>query len=234
MRIRRNLAAALATAALLATTAVTTTGASSAQASVPGAATKALGVTSTPTNECSAAQYDDDSRLGPLRLPSNGRVGDELLGYRRSGKLIDNAVLLAKYWSPTGNNGSPGWVYPPESGYVLGRDGRPIKTVQVLAQGSDIDRYGSQYGAFLAPVGTPYSARSIPPSSLDSDPAASCNYHDYRVDKPFKVDAGPIAPWFGQPGYGWQYQLDSSLVTGAPAQLNVKWLVDNKYLTPIG
>ncbi|MBC3841631.1 TNT domain-containing protein [Streptacidiphilus sp. 4-A2] len=232
MRIRRNLAAAFAATALLAATAVTT-GASDAQASVPGAAAKALGVESTPMNECSAASYDNDSRLGPLELPTIGRVGDQLLGYRRAGYLRDTADLLAKYWSPTANNGAPGWVYPPEGGYLIGRDGRPIKTTETLVPGSDIDRYGSQYGTYLAPEGLPYSARSLPPSSLNSDPAATCNYHDYKVDKPFRVDAGPIAPWFGQPGHGWQYQLDAALLPGAPAALNVLWLVDNHYLSPV-
>ena len=228
MRIRRNLAAAFAAAALLATAAVTT-GASSAQASVPGAA---IGAQSTPASECSAAYYDADARLGPQQLPQIGRVGQELLGYHRSGYLTD-AQLLADYYSPTANNGSPGWIYPPDNGYVIAPDGKPVETTQTLATGTDIDRYGSEYGSFLAPEGLPYSARSIPPSSLDSNPAATCNYHDYRVQKPFKVDAGPIAPWFGQPGYGWQYQLDGTLVPGAPAQLNVMWLVGNGYLAPV-
>ena len=231
MRIRRNLAAALAAAALLAATAVGT-GAPSAQASVPGAA-NALSAQRTPFNQCSAAYYDADFRLGPQQLPSIGRVGEELLGYRRAGDLTD-AQLLAKYYSPTANNGSPGWIYPPDNGYVIAPDSKPIEITQTLRTGADIDRYGSEYGSFLAPAGLSYTSRSIPPSSLDSNPAASCNYHDYRVEKPFKVDAGPIAPWFGQRGYGWQYQLDGAVVPGAPAALNVLWLVGNGYLAPIG
>ncbi|QMU73793.1 TNT domain-containing protein [Streptacidiphilus sp. P02-A3a] len=193
----------------------------------------ALSVHSTPLNACSAAYYDADSRLGPQRLPSIGRVGQELLGYRRGGDLGD-ARLLATYYSPTANNGSPGWIYPPDNGYVIAPDGKPVEITQTLRPGADIDRYGSEYGSFLAPAGLSYTSRSIPPSSLDSNPAATCNYHDYRVDKPFKVDAGPIAPWFGQRGYGWQYQLDGSLVPGAPAALNVLWLVSNGYLTAVG
>jgi hypothetical protein len=76
----------------------------------------------------------------------------------------------------------------------------------------------------------PYALRSIPPQSLDGTPAAGCNYHVYRVLKPLEVHAGPIAPWFAQPGWGEQYQLDGSLVPGAPAALNVLWLVNNGYL----
>jgi Tuberculosis necrotizing toxin len=48
------------------------------------------------------------------------------------------------------------------------------------------------------------------------------------------VRSGPIAPWFGQPGHGWQYQLDPALVPNAPAALNVAWLVTNGYLQPLG
>ena len=45
------------------------------------------------------------------------------------------------------------------------------------------------------------------------------------------MESGPIAPWFGQQGHGWQYQLDPALVPGAsPATLNVMWLVNNGYL----
>ena len=228
MRIRRNLATLLAAAAMLATSALTT-GAAGASAAAPAASAH---TTATPLNECSAAYYHDDARLGPQRLPVLGPVGAELRGYHRSGSLTD-AQLLAKYYSPTANNGQPGWIYPPDNGYVVTPAGKPLETTQRLKPGQDIDRYGSEYGSFLAPAGLSYGSRSIPPSSLVSTPAASCNYHDYRVAKPLTVDSGPIAPWFGQPGYGWQYQLNSALVPGAPAQLNVLWLVGKGYLVPI-
>ena len=43
-------------------------------------------------------------------------------------------------------------------------------------------------------------------------------------------EAGPIAPGFGQPGLGLQYQLVSSLLAGDPATANVMWLISNGYL----
>ena len=231
MRIRRNLAAALGAAALAAVSALGT-GASGAQAAVPGAS-GALGSQATPVDQCSAAYYDADSRLGPRLLPRSGPVGRELLGYRRAGRLTD-ARLLARYYSPTANSGAPGWIYPPDDGYLVAPDGKPVETVQTLTPGTDIDRFGSEYGSFLAPAGSSYASRSLPPSSLDGNPAAGCNYHDYRVARPLAVDSGPIAPWFGQPGYGWQYQLNSALVPGAPTALNVLWLVEKGYLVPVG
>ena len=178
-------------------------------------------------DQCSTAYHDGDYRLGPAQLPLLGPVGFELIGYQRSGDLTD-AQLLADYY----NSAASSWIYPPDNGYLI-VGGQPVEYQQTLVPGQDIDRYGSEYGSFLAPEGLPYAARSIPPQSLDSTPAAGCNYHDYRVLKPFTVDAGPIAPWFGQPGYGLQYQLDAALLPGGPAQLNVMWLVNNGYLARI-
>lgn len=204
---------------------------SSFRSSAP-AATVPLWPPYQPATQCSADFFDGDSRLGPATLPVVGRVGIEVAGYRRTGSLSPQA-FLAKYWDPTANSGSGGWIYPPDNGYLRGADGKPIEWQQTLAPGQDIDRFGSEYGSFLAPALSPYWSRAIPPANLDGNPAAGCNYHDYRVIKAFPVDTGPVAPWFGQPGFGLQYQLDSTLIPGAPARLNVMWLVDNGYLQRI-
>jgi len=116
---------------------------------------------------------------------------------------------------------------------VIRPDGRPEEFRLHLNRGEYIDRYGSEYGSFLSPAGMSYAARSIPPQNLDGAPPATCNYHDYRVIKPLTVHAGPVAPWFGQPGGGLQYQLDASLVPGAPSPLDVMWLVTNGYLARV-
>ncbi|MGH3868467.1 MAG: TNT domain-containing protein [Pseudonocardiaceae bacterium] len=109
--------------------------------------------------------------------------------------------------------------------------GAPVETSQTLTAEAQLDRYGSEFGGFLAPYGTPYSGRSIPPANLDTvDANYTCNYHAYRVLKPFAVEAGPAAPWFDQAGGGEQYQLDGSLLPGDPARPNVKYLIDNGYL----
>jgi hypothetical protein len=180
-------------------------------------------------DQCSADFHAGDARLGPARLPVFGRVGFEVFGYHRTGGLSDQA-FLAEYYDPAADSGSGGWIYPPDNGYVIGPDGQPIETHLTVLPGQDMDRFGSEYGSFLAPELLPYALRAIPPQNLDGNPAAGCNYHDYRVLKPFTVDAGPIAAWFAQPGGGLQYQLDGSLVPGAPSRLNVLWLVDNGYL----
>ncbi|TWE15305.1 uncharacterized protein DUF4237 [Kitasatospora atroaurantiaca] len=208
MKVGRMFLALVAGAGLL-------VGATPAHAAVPAA-----------LDQCSAEDHHGDPRLGPERLPILGRVGLELIGYNRTGGQDEQTFLSQYYDSQAGS-----WRYPPADGYLTGPDGQPVKLNQTLLPGQDIDRYGSEYGSFLAPEGLPYANRSIPPQSLDSTSApAGCNYHDYQVVKPFTVHAGPIAPWFNQPGHGWQFQLDATLVPGAPERINVGWLVTNGYL----
>lgn len=178
-----------------------------------------------PLTGCSAELYAGDARLGPARLPRLGDVGAQLVGYSRTGRRPAEVFLNRYYDSAAGS-----WRYPPADGYALGPDGKPVRWVDTLVPGRRIDRYGSEYGGFLAPAGLPYTTRSIPPSNLVGTPAAGCNYHLYEVLRPFAVQAGPIAPWFFQLGGGMQYQLTGALVPGAPARLSVLWLVDNGYL----
>jgi hypothetical protein len=175
--------------------------------------------------ECSAELYAGDARLGPAELPRLGDVGVQLLGYSRTGhRPVD--VFLDRYYDAQAGS----WRYPPDDGYAIGPDGEPVKWRQPLSPGRLIDRYGSEYGGFLAPAGLPYTTRSIPPSNLVGTPAAGCNYYRYEVLRPFAVWAGPIAPWFFQTGGGLQFQLSGAFVPGAPERLNVRWLLDNGYL----
>jgi hypothetical protein len=178
---------------------------------------------------CSTALFEGDRRLGPQDLPRHGEVGRELRDYERTGSLTPTA-FLATYWDPAANSGQGGFRFPPDNGYVIGSDNQPEVSAVVLSLGNRLDRFGSELGAFLAPEGLAYAARSIPPQSLVSNPAAGCNFHEYEVERAFAVDTGPIAPWFAQPGGGEQFQLVSALVPGAPTPLNVMWLVNNGFL----
>ena len=97
-----------------------------------------------------------------------------------------------------------------------------------------IDRFGSEFGAYLSLEGTPYSGRAIPPQSLDNKTnPAGCNYSRYKVLQTFPVYSGPIAEGFGQPGFGIQYVLDASVFPGNPAGFNVGYLVANGYLARV-
>ena len=193
-------------------------------------ATPAGATPSTPAGQCSEANFNGDARLGPRDLPTTGPVGLELTGYNRLAGLTPDQ-FIATYWDPTAFGGQGGWRYPPSNGFLIGPGGQPIEVPIPLHAGQQVDRYGSEFGQFLAPTGIPYAQRAIPPQSLDNTSTpATCNYRAYKVLKDFRVEGGPIAPAFGQPGKGVQYLLLGSLVPGAPAQLNILWLVDNGYL----
>jgi hypothetical protein len=180
---------------------------------------------------CSNAYFDNDNRLGPAQLATFGLpFAPILIGYDRLAGLTP-AAFIATYWDPTANGGSGGWRFPPDNGFLLDSRGNPIEFVGTLTAGEAIDRFGSEFGAFLAPEYTPYAQRALPPMSLDNfDPSYTCNYHQYVVRKTFHAEEGPIAPGFGQLGRGIQFQLVSSLVPGSPTPLNVMWLINNGYL----
>jgi len=183
-------------------------------------------------SQCSATFFESDRRLGPEQLPAPGlsEVGDEVAGYRRTGQDTPEQ-FLAQYYDPTANGGQGSFIYPPANGFVIKPDVYPEETPRALAVGTRLDRYGSEFGGFLAPYGAPYGARSIPPANLNTfDSRYTCNYHAYEVIKPFTVEAGPAAAWFAQPGGGEQYQLDGTLLPDKPTGANVKYLIDNGYL----
>nr|WP_042177999.1 TNT domain-containing protein [Kibdelosporangium sp. MJ126-NF4] len=179
--------------------------------------------------------FQGDARLGPATLPgpSDKLVGPLLVGYQRTGGL-SSKDFLDRYWDPAANDNQGAWRYPPQDGFLLDPQGQPIKWVRTLPVGTELDRFGSEFGGFLSPAGTSYAARSIPPQSLYTFEAAyPCNYHKYRVITAFAVSEGPIAPWFEQHGVGVQDKLERSLVPGE-GRLTVNWLLANNYLARVG
>jgi hypothetical protein len=148
--------------------------------------------------------YLGDWRLGPRYLPDTGVLGSMLKGYQRTDHT-SAYWFLGCYWQTDPKTGKSGWWYPDNNGFVM-RDGKPDEHPVTLHEGQLVDLFGSGLGNFLAPAGTPYAKRAIPPSNLDTYVQDfPDSYHLYRVVKPFTVEAGPIRPWFGQPGLGLQY-----------------------------
>ena len=159
-------------------------------------------------SQCSPASLQGDSRFGPATLPTTGRVGLEVTGYDPFGGLGPSG-LLSTYW----NSSTNGWNYPPFNGFATGSDGQPIMSSTTLPPGQTIDRFGSEFGQFLSPGGASYPSRALPPSNLDNPGGTTtCNYHLYQVASGLTLVAGPIAPWFGQPGAGTQYFLQNTNV----------------------
>ena len=90
-------------------------------------------------------------------------------------------------------------VYPPNDGF----SGTP-ESVTLPAR-TTVERYGSPNGRYVAPVGTPPEALSLPPDKVGTSP----DY--YALLAPIEVQAGTAAPWFNQPGGGTQYILPDSI-----------------------
>jgi len=68
-----------------------------------------------------------------------------------------------------------------------------------LQPGQVIDRYGDETGRFFSPEGTPIENRSLHPSTNTN------SYNSFEVVKPFPVQSGTVAPYYGQPGGGVQF-----------------------------
>ena len=99
-----------------------------------------------------------------------------------------------KYYNP---DGSPIW---PEN---RGFEGNP--STITLEPGTRVDRFGYDSGTFVSPEGTPYTNRSLPKGT------AAKPYTVFEVVLPVEVQAGKIAPWFGEAGGGIQYEFNSSI-----------------------
>lgn len=178
-------------------------------------------------------EFQGDARLGPRHLPGPHEppVGPLLLGYERTGGLAPD-VFLEKYWEGPADSG--GWKYPPNDGFA-DVNGAVDKQPRLLLPGRHLDRFGSEYGSYLAPAGDSYAERALPPQNLSTrDADFPCDYHLYVVTKPFTVWQGSVAPWFEQPGGGQQMKLDPVFLDpGEGERLNVKWLREHGYLAPV-
>ncbi|MET7795145.1 TNT domain-containing protein [Streptomyces decoyicus] len=178
-------------------------------------------------------EYHGEARLGPKWLPKKWQapVGPLLSGWKRTGALSPSA-FLKKYWQGPTDSGS--WKYPPNDGFAE-VNGEIDKEPTKLRAGRRLDRFGSEYGSYLAPAGDRYAERALPPQNLNTRAAATpCDYHVYKVTKPFWVWEGSIAPWFEQPGGGEQIKLDPAFLNpGEGQRLNVKWLLEHGYLSSV-
>ncbi len=74
-----------------------------------------------------------------------------------------------------------------------------------LLPGTRVDRYGAEAGTFVSPEGTPLGMRALSPESRKKV------YLVYEVLMPIEVDVGLVTPWFGQPGFGLQFELPNTV-----------------------
>ncbi|MFC0863975.1 TNT domain-containing protein [Sphaerimonospora cavernae] len=187
------------------------------------------------TDICGPPYVLGNKSLGPELLPTRGPLGEIVRGYTLYGGLPPTD-FLDRYF----NEQTDFYNYPPDFGFAHPEgfgNAKPIVYTKLLPVGYKVDRFGGESGAFLSPLGTPYSQRALPPSNLNTfsgDLAHKCSYHAYKVIRAFRVDAGPIAPAFQQPGEGLQLHTLAKYIPGAPAndqgEVSVGWLADNGYL----
>jgi uncharacterized protein YukE len=112
-------------------------------------------------------------------------------------------LAVVRGWDPTGGMswedfasqfGTPETRnYPLNDGFPPGYVPQPAQ----LPEGAIIDRFGSEYGRYLAPDGTPFADRALAPESVGGD------YNRYMVTgKPlppgWQIVEGPVEPWYGQ------------------------------------
>ncbi|KMO82520.1 TNT domain-containing protein [Mycolicibacterium chlorophenolicum] len=112
-------------------------------------------------------------------------------------------LAVMRGWDPMGGMsaqdfqnlfGTPGARnWPGNDGFPPGYVPQPAH----LPEGTIIDRFGSEYGQYLSPDGTPYSDRAITPETLGGE------YNRYMVTgaplpSGWRIVEGPVEPWFGQ------------------------------------
>ena len=119
-----------------------------------------------------------------------------------TGAGYGQGVKTIKY-SPSSKrlyDASTGWfisekaVWPGNEGFVNSPN------TGVVTPGTLLDRYGSEKGRYLSPIGTPYEQRGIPEGYKE--------YHIYEVVEPFEVKEGMASgvPWFNSSRGGYQYK----------------------------
>jgi hypothetical protein len=146
-------------------------------------------------------------------------------------------LAVVRGWDPTGGMpwddfashfGTPdARTYPLNDGFPPGYIPQPAQ----LPEGAIIDRFGSEYGRYLAPDGTPFADRSLAPEAVGGD------YNRYMVTgKPlppgWRIVEGPVEPFYGQTPSA--STLQYMIVGPDGVKVNVRELVDRGILDEYG
>ncbi|WP_083900098.1 glycohydrolase toxin TNT-related protein [Orenia marismortui] len=160
-----------------------------------------------------------------LEFISFVQMGTAAYSEYKASKLVDDADGGARFfkelmdWADdfntrkmfTDKNGNIIW--PSNNGFLS-------KQNITLPKGFRIDRYGNEFGSFVAQEGTPDWARALAPGTTTNAP-----YYIYETLKPIEnVYAGRAVPWFNEPGMGMQYKFDRKILD----------LLNDGYLKEVG
>lgn len=119
------------------------------------------------------------SHFNPSSRSAITSSADDVLEGSGAARGSTKTTAVAEYW--------------PSNGGALGK-----WETKYLMPGAEIDRFGSGFGIYFSPRGTPNPMRALPGGNTGA-------YNAYRVVKPFPVKSSPIAPAFGNPGLGTQF-----------------------------
>ncbi|MBS5988058.1 TNT domain-containing protein, partial [Clostridium sp.] len=136
-----------------------------------------------------------DIRERVLKNIEESKIAREASNYQEFAKIDTKIYAENNNWVDKAGN----IIWPPNRGF----DGEAV--IETLKPGTRIDRYGFEGGTFVSPEGIPYPSRALAPGTENK------SYNVYEVIKPIEVQAGKIAPWFGEPGGGIQYELSLSV-----------------------
>ncbi len=157
----------------------------------------------------------------PARLVTEGGAPEALLRDWNATGGMPWGEFEARFGTPEAR------VWPENDGFPAGYQPQPAQ----LPEGTIIDRFGSEYGRYLAPDGTPFGDRALAPESVGAD------YNRYMVTgKPlppgWQIVEGPVEPWYGQtPSPG----TTQYMILGPDGvQVNVRELVDRGILDDYG
>ena len=145
-----------------------------------------------------------DIRERVLKNIEESKIAREASNYQEFAKIDTRIYAENNNWVDKAGN----IIWPPNRGL----DGEAV--IETLKPGTRIDRYGFECGTFVSPEGIPYQSRALAPGTENKP------YNVYEVIKPIEVHAGKIAPWFGEPGGGIQYEL----------KLSVKKLIEDGFI----
>ncbi|ORB95592.1 hypothetical protein B4U45_14090 [Mycobacterium persicum] len=123
-------------------------------------------------------------------------------------------------------------IYPdkddPAKPYAIPGTAHDMTEAEIWAlDGTKVDRIGYPGGEWLAPVGTPYEARSLPHTNLDKPYFAYTVNVKAGLPPGWKLEESLAAPWFGHPGGGPQYKI----IAPPDDWPKVQDLIDRGFLT---
>ncbi|GAT08484.1 TNT domain-containing protein [Mycolicibacterium novocastrense] len=170
--------------------------------------------------------------LGPVTSEHPGSLPPDIPAAR---PLPPDSPLFDGYEpippGPQFTNADGSLIYPDEDleskPYAV--PGTVIPEAQLPA-GTELGRFGSPFGAYLAPEGTPFAELSLPMES------AAKPYYRYVVDDPtalppgWSIEQSQVAPWFHQPGGGTQFRI----IAPPGERATTQDLVDSGFLKEIG